>query len=121
MDKIIIEDLNVEAFIGIYQHEKENKQPLFITLELSVNLSKPALSDNINDTIDYDNVVSDVKSVLESKHFELIESAAMEIMRTLFKHHNCATIKIIINKPNAIADAVKTCIKMKRSRKEIKC
>ena len=53
MDKIFIRNLEVEAIIGIYDWEREVKQLISISLELSFDISKAGKSDNIKEALNY--------------------------------------------------------------------
>ena len=53
MDIVFIRGLRIEAVIGIYDWEREIRQPLFFDLEMATDIRKAAASDNIEDTLDY--------------------------------------------------------------------
>ena len=51
MDKVFIENLEIETIIGIFGWEREVKQIVRISLEMSFDISKAGKSDKINDAL----------------------------------------------------------------------
>jgi len=49
--------------VGVYLHEKENPQPLYLDLELSISLADAAASDNLDDTLDYGALCHDIQAL----------------------------------------------------------
>lgn len=100
MDKIIIEDLQIYAYHGVAPEEKINGQMFMVSLKIGVSLEKPAVSDDVNDTLSYADVCNDIQMVLQHKNHNLIESAAMDIIGYLFrKYTSISEISIILKKP----------------------
>ena len=100
-------DINItgiEAFgkHGIYQSEKNNKQKflvdIFITLE---KLSE----DNIDNTINYENLVDDSIALVQNESFDLIETLSQKIGQYIIeKYSNLESfslkyVEITIHKP----------------------
>ena len=100
-------DINItgiEAFgkHGIYQSEKSNEQKflidIFITLE---KLSE----DNIDNTINYENLVDDSIALVQNESFDLIETLSQKIGQYIIeKYSNLESfslkyVEITIHKP----------------------
>ncbi len=97
MDKIILEDIELEFNIGVTQEERENKQKILIDIELNTNLEKPGQTDDINDTINYSEVYKEIEK-LTNKEFKLLESLANNITDVVVKNFN-TNIKVRVKKP----------------------
>lgn len=104
-DKILIRELKVDAIIGIHDWEKQQTQPLLIDLDLSFNCNKAAQSDDIKDALDYFDASQQVKKLVETSRFELIETLADRICRHLLDNFPCHKVKLTLYKPEAVADA----------------
>ena len=50
-NKIFVNDLEIEAIIGIFDWEREVKQLIKISYEVEVDIKKAFRSDNIEDTL----------------------------------------------------------------------
>ena len=53
MDKVFINNLEVEAIIGIFQWEREVRQLISVDIEMDFNNKAAAKSDNIEDALNY--------------------------------------------------------------------
>lgn len=100
MDKIIIKDLEVYAHHGVAPEEKINGQMFLVSLEISADLEEAAASDNLEKTMSYAEICTDVIKVLQSEKYNLIEAAAMKIIEYLFgKYSRMQTVKVLLKKP----------------------
>ncbi len=69
----------VRGIVGINDWERHQQQDIVINIVLSLDLSKAAKSDNIDDTVNYRTLTKQVISYTkESKHF-LVEALAQGI------------------------------------------
>lgn len=105
MDKIFIEGLETQAIIGIYDWERENRQPLYFDIELSLPIFKAAASDQINDTVDYAQVCHELIELVDKSRVELLESLVENICNHIFTHHKAVQkIDLKVSKPQAVAE-----------------
>ena len=103
-DKILIRQLEVDAFIGIHTWEKQQTQPLYFDLDLSFDCSPAAHSDDIKDALDYFKVCRQVTAFVAASNYELIETLAEQVAALVIKQFACKKIKLTLYKPNAIAN-----------------
>lgn len=61
---------------GVLAEERARAQPFEVDLDLSLDLSAAAGSDDLVDTVDYGAVVEAVAAVVEGPHCDLIERLA---------------------------------------------
>ena len=105
MDKILINNMQVNACHGCLGSEKINPQLFEFDLELECNLSKSMKNDNIDSTINYSSVVSLVKDIVENNTFNLLEKLGNVIINEIFEQFPVNRVKINIRKPDAKIDA----------------
>jgi len=101
-DKICIKNLKVDCEIGVYDEERGCKQPVWFDIELDVNLSKATESDNLNDTIDYFELTSEIVRIVENSHFQLIEKLADYVADFCIKQRIVVGAKVTLKKPEAL-------------------
>ncbi|WP_323002592.1 dihydroneopterin aldolase [Denitromonas sp.] len=97
MDFIFIEELRVEARVGIYPRERVASQ----TVELNLTFGVPdaaAERDDIADTIDYAQVIARIREELAARHFNLIETLGEYVVALLFNEFNAPWVKLRIAK-----------------------
>ena len=100
-DKIILNGIEVMGRHGCTEAERENEQLFIVDAELYLDLSLAGKSDDINDTIDYPQVIVDIKKIVGGKSRVLIEAVAQEIAETLLrKYFRLNGLKIVLTKVN---------------------
>ena len=102
MDKIFIKEMIVETIIGIFPHERENKQPVIINIEIDCDLSLPGKTDDITDTINYKIINDEVRTHVESSDHLLIEKMAEVIAQICLKKDGVFGVTVGIDKPDAL-------------------
>lgn len=117
LDTIYIEALSTQAIIGIYDWERENRQPLFFDIEMDLPVFNAAKSDNINDTVDYKAVSDEVVKLVEESRVELLETLCEQICQHIFTHHKAVqVIRLKVSKPQAVESTKTVGIKITRYR-----
>ena len=66
MDRIFIDELRVEAWVGIYPRERGARQTIELNLEFGVP-DAAAQHDDIADTIDYAEVIARIRKEIEPR------------------------------------------------------
>ena len=96
--KILINDLTLDAFIGIHDFEKKKKQKIAISLSLDVNDNISAIEHKIENFVSYEHIVADIKSILKSGHIDLLETLGEKIVDLCFTDERVMTIKLKLEK-----------------------
>ena len=115
MDKVFIEDLEVETIIGIFGWEREVKQIVRISLEMSFDISKAGKSDKIDDALDYKKIGKSIVNLVENSSF-LVEKMAEEIALLVLKNKQIKDIKLRVEKPGALRGSKSVGVEILRSR-----
>ncbi|GDX36672.1 7,8-dihydroneopterin aldolase [Alphaproteobacteria bacterium] len=106
--KIKIKDFKLKTNLGIYGWEKNFEREIIINLELEIKDSQALQSDKIEDTVDYELIYNQIKQLIFSKKFNLIERMAQEIVDLIMLDSRINKCKIEIDKMN-IFEEVRSC------------
>ena len=107
LDKIVIKDLEIFAYHGVFEEEKKNGQPFVITAELFLDLREAGMTDSLEKTVNYAEVCELIRNVMLEEKYNLIEAAAENIANTiLIKYEIIKSVHIIISKPEAPIDMI---------------
>lgn len=120
LDKILIKDLKLFAYHGVNPEEKRDGQNFILDITLYSDLSKPCLTDNVNDTVSYAKVIKTVRAVFTEKSFDLIEKAAQTVSDAILDSYPAIVkVKILLKKPEAPvkADFGFVAVEIERERK----
>ncbi len=70
---VFIRDLELDSFIGIYDHEKAASQKIRINFDLSVNKNQPALKVIIDNVVCYEKIETSIKKMVKPGNVNLLE------------------------------------------------
>ena len=99
--KIRLKNIQLYGWHGIADKEKKMGQRFEIDIEVSASLDSAIDSDDINLTVNYSDLYDKVVSIFLEKKYNLIESLAKKIARSIIKEFNVADCKVTIRKPDA--------------------
>ena len=114
--KVFVNDLEVVASIGVYEHEHRYLQRALVTLTLWVRDSYDGTSDSIRDVYDYDEAVRAVRETLDEGHTHLIETAAHRIASRCLENPDVAVVRVLIEKPDVLPGCRSVGIEIERRR-----
>ncbi|MGK0381695.1 MAG: dihydroneopterin aldolase [Flavobacteriales bacterium] len=106
MDKIHIEGLEVFALIGVYDWEREHQQRLIVDVELSADLSLAALTDDVNNTLNYAEIAQGISDFAANSQYKLIEALASQMLDWLLQSFpKLKKVRLKLSKPDILANA----------------
>ena len=115
--KVIITDLVFNTSIGVHDFEKEKKQQIRFNIEIDINPLLKAAENDLKSIVNYENVISKVKSITHKKHYNLLETLAEDIFTNLFLNKNIMKIKLRIEKPEIIKNTSSVGVEIIKKRK----
>ena len=118
MDIVEINGLRVRAEVGFSPHELGKLQELNITIHLRTSIKKAGETDRVEDTINYKTITKDVLFHVENKKYNLIEAVAADVARICVVRHGVLSVKVIVEKPNALRFAESSSVTIERRWKD---
>lgn len=115
-----LHNLRIDCIVGIYPHEREQTQTVFVDIELDYDFAKAATSDAIPDAVDYDHVAASVTGLIQSRRFRLIETMAEETAAMLLAGvPQVEAVRLEIRKPAAVPSAANSFVRVERARPRV--
>lgn len=118
MDVIRLQDVIVFPRLGVAEIEKEWVQKVTLDAELFVDLARPAETDDVAQTVDYEAVYRRIREVAHSRKFHLIESLAGEIAGMILGEFAVTRTIVRVRKTNLPFDAHLSCVEVELDRSE---
>jgi dihydroneopterin aldolase len=96
MDKILLHGMEFYGYHGVFPAETEIGQRFLVDLECSLDLHQAAISDHLDDTVNYGELYQLVREYMEIRPpVKLLERLAEEICQAIFKRfHAIKEVKI---------------------------
>ena len=117
MDSIRIKNLKIPARHGVYEFEKEKEGTFELDIELYLPLLKAGESDRLEDTINYEYIISVVTKAFTDKQYALVEAAAQSVCDRLLNDFKIDKITVRVRKPHAPIDADFETVEVQLNRK----
>ncbi len=115
MDKIFLRELEIDAVIGIWEWERQVKQKVSIDLEIGTDVRGAALTDAVDDTVNYKNVAKRLIDFVGNSEFQLVESLADAVAEIVIKEFSVSWLKLSVAKPGAIQGSKTVGISIERT------
>ena len=115
---VFIKDFIIKEVIGIHEHEKIKKQKIKFNIVLDVNQSSIANEKDIKSIVDYEKITNKLKNLTKSKKYNFLESLAEDSFKEIFEDKRINSVKIKIEKLEAIKNADSVGVEVFKSRKD---
>ena len=98
-DSIVVRGIRAEGRHGL-PGERDFPQPYLVDVEIRGDIGAAAGSDRLDATIDYADVVCEVRDVIESTSFELLETLALHVAERV-RELGAGAVRVKVAKPRA--------------------
>ena len=115
---VFIKDFIIEEIIGIHKHEKIKKQKIKFNIVLDINQNSLPDEGDIKSIVDYEKITNKLKNLTKNKKYNFLESLAEDSFKEIFKDKRINSIKIKIEKPEAIKSAGSVGVEVFKKRKD---
>ena len=106
MDIIYLHDLKIECIIGVWEWERRIKQTITLDLDMASDNRHAAITDRIEDTLNYKAVAKRLIEFVGNSQFQLVETLAEKIAEILLTEFKLEWVRVRVNKKGAIRGAI---------------
>ena len=101
-DFIKVTNMKVFAYHGVLEEEKKTGQDFYLNAKVYVDMRKAGLTDNLEDTINYDMICIYLSEVFAEKLFDTIEAAAeYTVQEIMVNFPTIEAMELEVRKPHA--------------------
>jgi D-erythro-7,8-dihydroneopterin triphosphate epimerase len=101
-DTVFIRDLDIRMYLGINEIEQVVPQDVRFNIQMQVDTSAAAASDDISDAVDYKAVTKSIIALVTATRFQLVERLADEVARHCLEEGRVNEVTVTIEKPGAL-------------------
>ena len=102
MDTIFLKDLRIETVIGIFDWERCIRQTVSLDLEMDADIRQAAITDGIDDTLNYKAVAKRLIAFVGASEYQLVETLAEKIAEIVLSEFSVPWVKLTVHKPGAV-------------------
>ena len=102
---VFIKDFIIQEIIGIHEHEKTKKQKIKFNIVVNVNQNTVPDEKDIKSIVDYEKITNKLENLVKNKKYNFLESLAEDSFKEIFEDKRINSVKIKIEKPDAIKNA----------------
>lgn len=114
MDKVYLQDLKVEAVIGIHPWEREVLQQLVLQVEIAVDAAAVAARDDLSLSVDYSALAERLREFVRDGRYRLLETLAEEAAAMIMAEFGAGWIRLRVGKPGAVITAGEVGVEIER-------
>ena len=115
---VFIKDFIVQEIIGIHEHEKTEKQKIKFNIVVNVNQNTVPDEKNIKSIVDYEKITNKLENLVKNKKYNFLESLAEDSFKEIFEDKRINSVKIKIEKPDAIKNADSVGVEVLKNRSD---
>ena len=115
---VLIKNFIIQEIIGIHQHEKIKKQKIKFNIVIDVDQNVLPNEEDIKSIVDYEKIKNNLKNLVKNKKYNFLESLAEDSFKKIFEDKRINSVKIKIEKPEAIKNADSVGVEVFKSRKD---
>jgi len=115
---IFIKDFIIHEIIGMHDHEKTKKQKIKFNIVINVNQNTLPNEKDLRSIINYEKITKKLKNLVKNKKYNFLESLAEDSFVEIFKDKRISSVKIKIEKPDAIKNASSAGVEIFKSRSD---
>ncbi|MBV7328636.1 dihydroneopterin aldolase [Chloroflexi bacterium TSY] len=115
-DKIIIRDLVVRGILGVNPDERVNKQDIWVNVIMYTDITRAALTENLDETINYSAVSKRIIQHIEEGSDLLIEKLVTDLAKLILTEFKIAKVMVRVEKPTAARFGRSVGVEIERTR-----
>ena len=115
---VLIKDFIINEIIGIHNHEKTKKQKIVFNIIIDVNQNTLPNENDLESIVDYEKITNKLENLTKYKNYNFLESLAEDSFKEIFEDRRINSIKIKIEKPDAIVNAKSVGVEVFKTRSD---
>lgn len=115
--RLQIRRCEVATWIGVYEHEQTQRTTLLLDLDLDVDASAASAADRIDQTVDYAQVVQDLRDCLFDRRHFLVEALADFVAQRLLAEFAAHRVRVAVAKQAVLEGVASVGVEVERFRR----
>lgn len=114
--RVFVQDLEILASVGVFEHEKRYEQRVLISADLAVHDDYDGVSDKLEKVLDYARLTEGISHLVQRDHVNLLETLAERIAQYCLADARVESVRVRVEKPDAMPSCRSVGIEIERAR-----
>ncbi len=114
--QVQINELVLNASIGIHEHERKKKQRISISLSIKAIDNLSEVNESINNVVSYEDIIRKLKKLIGTGHIDLIETLSEKIFDLCFDDPRVLSVWMKLEKLDVFREAKSVGIEILRNK-----
>lgn len=101
LDQVRVVGLTATGHHGVFEHERRDGQDFGVDVVLHLDTRAAAASDDLDDTVDYGTLASDLAAAVRGRPYNLVEALAGRLALMCLSDPRVAVADVVVHKPYA--------------------
>ena len=115
---VLIKNFIIHEIIGVHEREKIKKQKIKFNIVIDIDSNVLPNEKDIKSIVDYEKITNNLKNLTKNKRYNFLESLAEDSFKEIFEDKRINSVKIKIEKPEAIKKAESVGVEVFKSRED---
>lgn len=111
---VFVRDYVTTAEIGVWEHEKDTRQPVRINVDLSVIEGVEHHADELGNVVCYNEIVTNIQTIIAGGHINLVETLAEKIAEMALANPQVTAARVKVEKLEAVEGAASVGVEIER-------
>ena len=94
----------LHGFHGVLEQERRDGQRFLVDVELDLEHDQASRTDQIEDAVDYREVVARVKAISDARAYHLLEAFSAAVADALVAEFPVASVRVRVRKPDVVLE-----------------
>ncbi|MCY4239266.1 MAG: dihydroneopterin aldolase [Rhodospirillaceae bacterium] len=114
---IFVRDLVLTCSIGVYRHERDAPQRVRLNLDLVIQDDQAGITDHIDDTVSYEDIVDRAQEIVAARHYNLVETLAESLAGMCLDDDRVIVVNVRVEKLDVFPYVGSVGVEIERSQK----
>jgi 7,8-dihydroneopterin aldolase/epimerase/oxygenase len=116
MDRIFIDNLQVEGILGVHPHEQRALQKIRISASLTTDITQAAAADDVLKSVNYSTLTKDIILFIKQSHYRTIEALIEALAAKILTNERVESVWLRVEKPDAVPETETVGVEITRTK-----
>lgn len=114
MDRVFIENLHIQAILGVYEWERQTPQEILVSVSVYTGARPATRPDDLTGCVNYADLANEIRALVQQARRYTVEALAEDIARLCLSRPGVRKAAVCVRKPQAVPEAESAGVEIER-------